>query len=129
VNNLGIKIVFIYLIWAISACQSKSQKTDIDKETMSKIIAELQITENKVNRLAFNQGDSAKIAYSYLANKVFAKYKTDSAKFAKNFDLFADDKNQMLKIYENAEKILTERKDSLNLNNANEKPSHRPDVQ
>ncbi len=124
----SIKIVFIYLFTCISCKQGDIKGEILDSETMSILISELQFAEAKANRMSFNGIDSSKVAFHYLEKQIFKKYKTDSLNFVKSFDFYAKNKNQLLKIYEKAENLLTAQKDSLN-KPKNEKPGNNTNIQ
>ncbi|MCU0324678.1 MAG: DUF4296 domain-containing protein [Spirosomaceae bacterium] len=99
------------------ACKSAPDppKGSIDAETMSKIIADIHLAEAKVSRLSFQEFDSTKVAFKYFEQKIFAKYKVDTAQYRKSYDFYAAHPEYMTDIYDNAVKILEKKKETKKL--------------
>ena len=74
---------------------------------MAKVIADLQVEEVKVNNLNCDSYDSSQVALKYLKEKVFKKHNIDSARFVNSFEYYTKNNGEIIKIYEDAIKILT----------------------
>lgn len=122
-NNIGIKIAFIWLLSFIS-CKTEDTKT-IEKVKIAQIIGDLHWIEAKVSRFNFRNQDSTKVAFRELEKEIYKKHKTDSATFNKNYDLYSKNKSEMKEIYEAAEKYLEKKK----IKKKNEKPGNYPHIQ
>ena len=103
-KNIGIKLAIIYLVLG---CHSKPEGL-ISEKDMSNIISDLKIIEVKLDNLYFQKMDSSRVAYGYLQNKVFEKYKTDSVSYSLSYDYYLQNRAKMVKIYENAAETLTD---------------------
>ncbi len=104
VNKIGIKLVII-LVTLVFGCNSKPKGLLSEKE-MAGIIAEQKILESQIDQFYVRKIDSTRFAYNYLEKKIFAKFKTDSLNYTKSYDYYLSNKEIMLDILEQAEKIL-----------------------
>jgi hypothetical protein len=81
---------------------------------MAEMLAEIQIAEATVNAVGFSNQDSAKVAFKQLEKAIYKKFNTDSVDFVRNFNKYASDKANMIKIYENAEAYIKKQKSITN---------------
>jgi len=112
--NFSTKKIFLVVILPLAlACKSAPDppRDAIDAETMSKIIADIHLAEAKVSRLSFHEFDSTKAAFKYYEQKIFAKYKVDTAQYRKSYDFYAANPEYMTAIYDKAVKILEKKKE------------------
>ena len=79
---------------------------------MAVVFAELKTAESMVSRLNLSGVDSSRVAFKYLEKRIYKKYKVDSANYVRSFDYYAKDKNQLLLIYQEAEKITEKNKNN-----------------
>jgi len=73
---------------------------------MAAVIKDLKLLESKVDHFYLRSPDSSKAAYRYLQHQVFKKHKTDSAAYYESYDYYLSHKKQLLKILEDAGKLL-----------------------
>ena len=106
------KKIFLYLgtILVIIACsdEPKAPADVIDKETMSKILADIHLIEAKAGRLSFQAYDSTKVAYNELEHRVLLKYKTDTTRYKASYKFYMANPESMVKIYDETLNILEE---------------------
>jgi hypothetical protein len=101
-------VLFILIGFAHICCQSDGFDTK-KMNQMANVIIDLQDLESKVSRSNFQNQDSAKVAYRSLEKDIFAKHKTDSARFSQDFNKLATNKEKLLEVYKIAEKIVDKR--------------------
>lgn len=108
------KKIFLLLgtILVIFACSDtpKAPADVIDKETMSKILADIHLIESKAGRMSFQAYDSTKVAYNELERRVLLKYKTDTTRYKASYKFYVANPESMVKIYDETLKILEEMK-------------------
>lgn len=116
--NFSTKKIFLAVILPLAlACKSAPDlpKDAIDVETMSKIIADIHLTEAKMSRLSFQDFDSTKVVFKHFEEKVFAKYKVDTVQYRKSYEFYAANPEYMTAIYDKAVKILEKKKEKKKL--------------
>ena len=108
------KKIFLYLgtILVIIACSGeyKAPADVIDKETMSKILADIHLIEAKAGRLSFQAYDSTKVAYNELERRVLLKYKIDTTRYKASYKFYMANPESMVKIYDETLNVLEEMK-------------------
>lgn len=128
-KKVGIKLV---IIWLVLGCNSKP-KGLISENNMSEIIADLKVLDAKMDNLYLRNIDSSRVVYKHLQQRVFEKYETDSVTYGLSYDYYLKKKSTLLKIYENAEKILRDSIENItkpqNLDLDEKKPGNHTDVQ
>lgn len=106
------KKIFLILgtIFVIIACNDAPEvpANVIDEQTMSKILAEIHLTEAKASRLSFQAYDSTKVAYDEMERRLMKKYKTDTARYKASYKFYVANPETMVKIYDETLKILKE---------------------
>lgn len=104
------KKIFLTLgiILVIIACSdgSDAPKNVIDEQTMSKILADIHLTESKTSRLSFRVYDSTKVAYDELERRLMIKYKTDTTRYKVSYKFYMTNPERMVRIYDETLKIL-----------------------
>ncbi|UTA67473.1 DUF4296 domain-containing protein [Emticicia sp. 21SJ11W-3] len=105
-------ILHLALISALASCipDPKIPADVIDMKTMAKILADVHLTEAKVNRLTFNDYDSTRVAYVELERRIMAKYKVDTAQYKNSYKFYVKNPGLMVKVYDETLNILDERK-------------------
>lgn len=105
-------ILHLALISALFSCipETKVPEGVLDTETMAKILADIHLTEAKVNRLTFQDYDSTRVAYLELERRIMAKYKVDTTRYKTSYRFYVQNPQMMVKIYDETLNILDERK-------------------
>jgi SHS2 domain-containing protein len=101
-------VLFILSMFALDSCQSEGFDKK-EMQHMADVIVDLQYLEAKANRANFQSPDSANVVYKNLEKEIFAKHKTDSARFSQDFNKLALNKEKMLEVYTMVEKIVDKR--------------------
>lgn len=86
-------------------CKSKP-KGLLSEDKMASIIAEQKLLEAKVDQLYLRNIDSSRMVYSHLEQKIFKDHKTDSSAYNKSYNFYLSQKQTMVDILSEAEKIL-----------------------
>ncbi|HEX5172248.1 MAG TPA: DUF4296 domain-containing protein [Cyclobacteriaceae bacterium] len=89
---------FICLLIGSSCMREKHPKDVLSKDEMVKVLSELYITEEKVNRLSLNR-DSATLVFNYLNDKIFEKLGTTDSTFKHSMDYYMERPEEIEKIY------------------------------
>lgn len=114
------KKIFLHLgiILALISCNdnAKPPANVIDEKTMSKILADIHLTESKVNRLTFQAYDSTRVAYTELERRIMAKYKVDTNRYRESYKFYVSDPERMVKVYDDVLNILDEKKKKNQIN-------------
>lgn len=98
-RHFGIKLVIICLVLG---CSEKPENL-ISEDEMVKIIVDLKIQEVKVDNFYLRNPDSSRIAYRYLKDKVFEKYKVDSASYDASYNYYLRKNEKLLDMLNAAE--------------------------
>ena len=77
---------------------------------MAKILADIHITEAKVNRLSFQAYDSTRVVYLEYERRIMAKYKVDTARYKASYQFYVQNPSLMVKVYDETLNILDEKK-------------------
>lgn len=79
-------------------------------KTMAQILADIHLTEAKVNRLSFQAYDSTRVVYLEYERRIMAKYKVDTARYKASYQFYVQNPELMVKIYDETLNILDEKK-------------------
>ncbi|WP_254152399.1 DUF4296 domain-containing protein [Chryseosolibacter indicus] len=93
-------IIILAASLSVSSC-TRSEKLPagiLAKEEMIKILKEVYISEEKVNRLGLNRDTSEKV-FNYMEGKVYEKYGVPDSVFDASFDYYMDRPKEMEQIY------------------------------
>ncbi|RFS16371.1 DUF4296 domain-containing protein [Emticicia sp. C21] len=82
----------------------------IDIKTMAKILADIHLTEAKVNRISFQVYDSTRVVYLEYERRIMAKYKVDTARYKTSYQFYVQNPGLMVKVYDETLNILDEKK-------------------
>lgn len=108
------KKIFLHLaiISTLISCigDPKLPANVIDVKTMGKILADIHLTEAKVNRLSFQVYDSTRVVYMEFERRIMAKYKVDTARYKASYKFYAQNPALMVKVYEETLNVLDEKK-------------------
>lgn len=93
-------LIFSCLIFLlIASCKRQKSTADVlSSEEMVKVLSELYLTEEKVNKLDLNR-DSAALVFSYFNDEVFEKLGTTDSVFRRSMDYYMDRPQEIEKIY------------------------------
>jgi hypothetical protein len=92
----------------LSCRDPKAPKDLIDKKTMVNILTDVQISESKITRLSIPSFDSSVVVFNYLQQKIFEKYKVDSAAYANSYAYYAGVPEVFAKMFEQVQINLEE---------------------
>jgi hypothetical protein len=88
-----------FVLFAVSACdQSERDPSILSREQMVKILTEVYLTEQKVNRMGVPT-DSAEHEFERFKRTVFEQNKISDSIFRKSFDYYMDRPKEMELIY------------------------------
>ena len=108
------KKIFLHLaiISTLISCigDPASPSDVIDINTMAKILADIHITEAKVNRLSFQAYDSTRVVYLEYERRIMAKYKVDTARYKASYQFYVQNPSLMVKVYDETLNILDEKR-------------------
>lgn len=104
--------MYLAFISTLISCIGEPTPPDnvIDLKTMAKILADIHITEAKVNRLSFQSYDSTRVVYLEYERRILAKYKTDTTRYKESYRFYVQNPELMVKVYDETLNILDERK-------------------
>jgi hypothetical protein len=92
-------LVIFSILMTLASCKEKKSSQDIlSPAEMVKVLGELYITEEKVNKLSIDRDSSAK-ALDYLDDKVFEKYATTDTLFKRSLNYYLERPEEIEKIY------------------------------
>jgi hypothetical protein len=95
----SLPLILILLLWVATSCKEKERHQDIlSPAAMVKVLGELYITEEKINKLGIDRDSSAK-AFDYLDDKVFEKYATTDTLFKRSLNYYLERPEEIEKIY------------------------------
>ncbi|MFN3784903.1 MAG: DUF4296 domain-containing protein [Spirosomataceae bacterium] len=85
----------------------------IPQKKMVDALVEFHLLDANVSRMNFVDLDSAKVAFHYYEKKIYAKYRVDSAQYAKSYQFYGEHPELMLEIYQAVSQKLEMKKDSI----------------
>jgi hypothetical protein len=92
-------LVIFSILMILASCKEKKSSQDIlSPAEMVKVLGELYITEEKVNKLSIARDSSVK-ALDYLDDKVFEKYATTDTLFKRSLNYYLERPEEIEKIY------------------------------
>ncbi|UBM57572.1 DUF4296 domain-containing protein [Marinilongibacter aquaticus] len=95
---------FLFFCGLAFSCQPNDGPKDlIAEDKMIDIMTELQVAESRVGRLNLRTYDSSVVAFQYLQDKVFEKYKVDSTQYIESYDYYGEHPKQFADIFERVE--------------------------
>ncbi len=83
---------------AVSCKKEESLADVLSREQMVKVLSELYLTEEKVNKLSLNR-DSAALVFNYFNDEVFKKLGTTDSAFRRSMDYYMERPREIEKIY------------------------------
>ncbi len=83
---------------------------------MAKILADIHLTEAKVNRLSFQAYDSTQVVFNELERRIMAKYKVDTTRYKASYRFYAENPELMVDIYNETLNILDDKKKRKEIN-------------
>lgn len=108
----GIKILFLgFLVLALSGCEYQLQLNNkpsdlIPKDTFTYVLHDMMVVEAYYSSQPINvQNFYSKIPS--VMDTVFRKYNIDTARFNRSFDYYANQQEEMIKIYQSIQDSLT----------------------
>jgi len=94
----GVVIIFFGLV-AFTACQDNEHSKEVlSHEEMVKVLSELYITEEKINRLGLPHDSAAKV-FDYFHSKTFDKLGTTDSTFKRSLNYYMERPEEIEKIY------------------------------
>jgi hypothetical protein len=90
---------FLVVITLLVACAGKpSHKNILSKQEMVKVMEDIYVGEEKVNRMGVAK-DSAQRIFSVMASRIFQKAGVTDSVFKRSFDYYMDRPDEMEAIY------------------------------
>lgn len=95
----GILISSCLAFLLVASCKREESPADVlSREQMVKVLSELYLTEEKVNKLSLNR-DSAALVFNYFNDEVFKKLGTTDSVFRRSMDYYMERPKEIEKIY------------------------------
>ena len=95
----GVLIFSCLAFLLVVSCKREESPADVlSREQMVKVLSELYLTEEKVNKLSLNR-DSATIVFNYFNDEVFRKLGTTDSVFRRSMDYYMERPKEIEKIY------------------------------
>ena len=95
----GILIFSCLAFLLVVSCKREESPADVlSREQMVKVLSELYLTEEKVNKLSLNR-DSAALVFNYFNDEVFKKLGTTDSVFRRSMDYYMERPKEIEKIY------------------------------
>lgn len=95
----GLLILSCLAFLLVTSCKREESTADVlSREQMVKVLSELYLTEEKVNKLSLNR-DSAALVFSYFNDEVFKKLGTTDSVFRRSMDYYMERPKEIEKIY------------------------------
>ncbi len=86
------------LVWSCNRDNEKPPAGILSKPEMIKVLSEVYLTEEKINRLGVNR-DSAIAAFDFVSSRIFEKTGVADSVFDASFDYYNDRPKEMEQIY------------------------------
>ena len=99
-NSATVKRVVFILMTLLAACSGKDRtpKDILPPNEMVRVLSELYINEEKVNRLNLRR-DSSETVFAALKDRMFTKLQMPDSVFKRSFDYYMDHPVEMEKVY------------------------------
>ena len=95
----GVLIFSCLAFLLVVSCKREESPADVlSREQMVKVLSELYLTEEKVNKLSLNR-DSAALVFNYFNDEVFKKLGTTDSVFRRSMDYYMERPKEIEKIY------------------------------
>ena len=95
----GILISSCLLFLLVASCKREESPADVlSREQMVKVLSELYLTEEKVNKLSLYR-DSSALVFNYFNDEVFKKLGTTDSVFRRSMDYYMERPKEIEKIY------------------------------
>jgi hypothetical protein len=95
----GVLIFSCLAFLLVVSCKREESPADVlSREQMVKVLSELYLTEEKVNKLSLNR-DSAALVFNYFNDEVFKKVGTTDSVFRRSMDYYMERPKEIEKIY------------------------------
>lgn len=92
-------MAIFFILMAVSSCKEKESPQNILSPTdMVKILGELYIAEEKINKLSVSR-DSGNAVFNYMDDKVFEKLGTTDSVFKQSLNYYLERPEEIEKIY------------------------------
>jgi len=99
-NSVTVKRVVFIMMVLLTACARKERipKDVLPPDQMVKVLSELYVNEEKVNRLNMRR-DSSETVFAALKDRMFTKLQVSDSVFKRSFNYYMDHPVEMEKVY------------------------------